>query len=297
MKDNTTNDYYCYLNYETLVEKGYLDSDQKDPKTNTEFDNDNVEIKITKVHDSNKYTYSALFYNDSTSREKEVECGDTYAGSEDMLLWYDGINNTGTGHDGSATTWVDLSGNGNDGVLNGPTWNSNYLAFDGVDDYVEIGDGLTNLYDGNNTIELLMLFNESGRDILIGNHNAANNINIEKLGSNNLRIYYNSGQVDSYSGNNFITINNKVSMSFVFNKSTHKFIMYNNNTNGTFNVDNSNFSNTAKWNSLKLGRDTRTGDTALKGNVYSVKIYNSALSDEEVAHNYAIDKQRFNIPD
>ena len=32
-----------------------------------------------------------------------------------------------------------------------------------------------------------------------------------------------------------------------------------------------------------------------KGNIYSVKVYNHALTDEEVAYNYAIDKARFNI--
>jgi hypothetical protein len=30
-----------------------------------------------------------------------------------LVLWCDGDNNTGTGHDKTATTWVDLSGNGN----------------------------------------------------------------------------------------------------------------------------------------------------------------------------------------
>lgn len=34
--------------------------------------------------------------------------------TDDMLLWCDGINNTGDGHSDSITTWVDLSGNGND---------------------------------------------------------------------------------------------------------------------------------------------------------------------------------------
>ena len=32
-----------------------------------------------------------------------------------------------------------------------------------------------------------------------------------------------------------------------------------------------------------------------KGNIYSVRIYNKALTKEEIQHNYLYDKQRFNI--
>ena len=33
----------------------------------------------------------------------------------------------------------------------------------------------------------------------------------------------------------------------------------------------------------------------LAGNIYSVRVYDRALTDEEVAHNFRIDKARFNI--
>jgi hypothetical protein len=45
---------------------------------------------------------------------------------------------------GTGTTWTDLSGNSNTGILtNGPTYNSGnggYILFDGVNDYVDIAD-------------------------------------------------------------------------------------------------------------------------------------------------------------
>ena len=40
---------------------------------------------------------------------------------------------------------------------------------------------------------------------------------------------------------------------------------------------------------------TELGDTALKGILYSVRIYNRALTDEEIEHNYQLDRQRFGI--
>jgi len=53
---------------------------------------------------------------------------------------------------GSGTTWTDLSGNGNSGTLtNGPTFNASnngYLSFDGINDYIDVGNG-SNLSFGN----------------------------------------------------------------------------------------------------------------------------------------------------
>ncbi len=43
-------------------------------------------------------------------------------------------------HEGAGTTVRDLSGNGNDGTLTGPSWELNRLSFDGTDDYVDIPD-------------------------------------------------------------------------------------------------------------------------------------------------------------
>lgn len=51
---------------------------------------------------------------------------------------YDATNNTGSGHSNSTTTWKDLKGNHN-GTINGAIWGSNYLKFDGVDDWVNLG--------------------------------------------------------------------------------------------------------------------------------------------------------------
>jgi len=39
------------------------------------------------------------------------------------------------------TTWFDITDNGNDGTLNGATWNSDcYFDFDGSNDFIDFGD-------------------------------------------------------------------------------------------------------------------------------------------------------------
>ena len=62
----------------------------------------------------------------------------------------------------TGSTWYDLSGNGNDGTLtNGPTWDSNgWFQFDGVDDFVNCGNGSSlNIL---RTVTMELWFNVSG---------------------------------------------------------------------------------------------------------------------------------------
>lgn len=57
--------------------------------------------------------------------------------ADGLVLHYDAINNTGDGHSSTATTWKDLSGNGNDGTLSASPsntvfyWEDNNLTISG----------------------------------------------------------------------------------------------------------------------------------------------------------------------
>ena len=63
-----------------------------------------------------------------------------------LVAQYDGINNVGHGlaHSNSATTWVDLTGNGNDGTVNAAvTWSDNgWVNSTGNIQPVTVGTGL-----------------------------------------------------------------------------------------------------------------------------------------------------------
>ena len=64
--------------------------------------------------------------------------------SRGLEIYYDGIDNTGSGHSTTTTTWKDLSGNNRNGTLKNMTasnaWGSEGLKFDGIDDYVLIAE-------------------------------------------------------------------------------------------------------------------------------------------------------------
>lgn len=52
---------------------------------------------------------------------------------------------------------------------------------------------------------------------------------------------------------------------------------------------------TSAWRYIKiLGRGEYDGANYKSG--YCFRVYNRTLTDEEIAHNYAVDKERFNLP-
>ena len=56
--------------------------------------------------------------------------------------------------------------------------------------------------------------------------------------------------------------------------------------------------NTASSTVMAIGTNPKGSASVksfLKGNIYSVRIYNKALTQEEVEHNYQYDKQKFNL--
>ena len=230
-----------------------------------------------------------------------------------LVLWYDGINNTGNGHSSSTTTWKDLSGNGNHGTINGisttPTatsgWGENYLAFDGTNDWVSIGE--MNL--DNFTLEVVVLNPEiitTGEQMYICNFETGgyglcynkgtqypNTLQVRISASANTSSYI---KVTSSDTQGPLT-NVKYSLSGSFNGS--QMVLFENGNKNVVNV--SGVIKPPSGNTvLAVGVNpyaNRRQQGELKGYIYSVRVYNRALTDEEVAHNYAIDKARFGIED
>lgn len=70
--------------------------------------------------------------------------------NDGLVLYFDAIDNAVNGvHDGSTTVWVDLSGNGNNGILNGGTWGENFLHFDGRSWVTSYSKGYDDYYRKN----------------------------------------------------------------------------------------------------------------------------------------------------
>lgn len=210
---------------------------------------------------------------------------------EGLILHYDGINNTGEGddkHSNTATTWKDLSENGNNGILtnfNGNDesgWQNKCLKFDGVDDvaYREM-----NIDTNNCTIEVTATY-YSGAYIFRSNagiRTYMKDVNVVKGLPDATSIDFQNYKNERKATRVLMYYKEKdqkyLNAYYNANKSEEK-TFEDNEQNGTY---------------ISIASFRTVPDQLSKIDVYSVRIYNRALTDQEIANNYQVDKARFNI--
>ena len=117
----------------------YLDISNVDQYVAINFKTRDV-VSVEGFEYQDEMYYRLYDYSDNTYENEERPRITNQYVTSGLILHYDGINNTGNGHSRTTNTWKDLSQKNNNGTLMGfdagATWGSNYLQFDGVDDYV-----------------------------------------------------------------------------------------------------------------------------------------------------------------
>ena len=203
---------------------------------------------------------------------------------------------------GSGTSWLDLSGQGNNGTLtNGPIFSSSNggsIVFDGVDDRARLSS-LTLPSTGVFTVSMIFaLTGNSGRGGFFERKvlSPYNGFSLGQGGSNNWSA--------TLSGtSNFA---NYVSVSFTYptlNVIYHDAAVYNGSTtltayrNGeyvssTTGIDQGNL-DTQGTRENNIGARSSTEELPCK--IYLIKVYNRALTADEVRRNYLATKSRFNL--
>ena len=203
----------------------------------------------------------------------------------------------------TATTWYDLSGNGNNGTLvNGPTFNSaneGSIVFDGTNDYVSIPD-VTNVTDFSNTQNYSVQFwfyatSNPTEDPIVEKWNGVGGYPYVFRYSNNGTIYIAlwNGTTSNYSGVISITLNSFHNICGVFSWSTNLLLFY---INGVLQSSTAlNLTGTIT-NSSPLYLFHRGGSSLYtSGRISMLNIYNRALSATEVLQNYNATKSRFGL--
>ncbi len=219
--------------------------------------------------------------------------GKTYTHSyvqDGLVLWLDGINNTRDGHDENTTIWEDLSGNNNDATLmnyDDPTWNENSLIFDGINQYAQILNQ-TNIPEGESpyTIEVVFEANvlNDGGLLSLGVEREVGHANGFRLFRNvGFKHFYWSFDLDYRVQLNINAIYTAVALNYGSERRIY--------LNSEFGVKGFAVPN-VKLGSIVLGRSI---EGFLNGNIYSVRVYNRGLSEEEIKQNYEVDKKRFGI--
>ena len=236
---------------------------------------------------------------------------------EGLVLHLDGINNKGTGDqdritsttEQNGTTWKNLVGETLNGTLKNFSnttssgWGEDYLKFDGTNDWVSIGqinypqitiEAVVENSRTNNLLEATYVGNwQSGGYGLVYN-------------SSSTPLRNNRNQFCTYTINNDrqivdigreIESNKKYILTGSYDGNIIKFWENGQKTetqgNGVIKEPRNN-------TVIALGTDalgSTSGLTFLNGKIYSVRIYNRALTEEEVQQNYQIDKMRFNVTD
>jgi len=248
------------------------------------------------VYDETKrQTTSGTVLYKSAIENEASELGDDII-TDGLLVYYDAINNTGTGHSNTTTVWKDLSGNGRDGKMTDVTMGNNYAQFNGTSSWVNMGE----INSDYQTVELTFSTNKEGyQQSVFGNwQTGGGGISIVNGGYIYGTFYIrNKGAKeitsDIYAANNkiynvILTFNGEKDVLYVngIEKGT-------NDTNATGVIkkpDNDTI--------FAIGGNPQglvIGGNKLRGKVYDAKIYNRALSASEVKQNYIIEKNRYGI--
>lgn len=217
-----------------------------------------------------------------------------------LVLWYDfkGIKN----NDVNKSVAEDLSGNNNSGTLQNFAYTSNSgynngLTLDGVDDTVSIGakPSVINL-NAEVTVEMSLIFKETP-DFwrwLIGNVSDA-------AGSTGYALAYSPQYNESLTfmaGGTVIDIeyqpkeNEKMHIVGKIDKNKN-ISLFLNGVNVKTVLAIKNMSNSTL--PVNIGKASYYPSPFLKSNILSTKIYNRALTDQEIQHNYKIEKDRWGL--
>ena len=214
-------------------------------------------------------------------------------------MW-DGIWNAGWGvHDPNVTTWKDLAGSAEAELVSGqPTWENTSYAFGGstyfrIDSTVPAEAVLEMPY----TVEVVFrgTGNSNGNGGIIGFGGATDTGNPRTfwIWERSSSYQYLIDSIQTAQGNWGVSQTWDKSSAYVF-----QFVVTANEAsffvNGSVYQTRFPSETTQTPTSSYLGKIGNYG--ICQSSLHSVRIYSRALTVEEIAHNYAVDKQRFNLP-
>jgi hypothetical protein len=213
-----------------------------------------------------------------------------------LVLYLDAANERS--YPGSGTTWSDLVGSNNATLTNGPTYNSGNsgsFVFDGVNDYADMSSYNLGLNVNNFSAEFAFQYSS------IGNKNTLISINyaypssgyLIRQDSNNKIIVF-----SDHGSETFIVSNTTISASQIY----YATICQSNNTCSIYLNGVLDRTATLLNPILDVSKEVYLGRRGLPaigayldGNMYNIKIYNRALTAEEIAQNFNATRSRYGI--
>ena len=247
------------------------------------FKNNGIEVKDNIVNIDNSLAGNITVYIEDKSGNYHTEYIINNNTTMDyvnngMILLLDGIKNTRNGHSTSTNVWEDLSGNNYDVTMENITINDNNMYFSG---------DTSIMYSSNNidavSVEMVLELEES----------PSGSQYIASFGSL-YKILAWSPDVKGFSlghvKKRYLVENlyKKNSISVQYNPD----VMYLNSKKLELNVEDTTWMHEPKYPFMISGYSS---GFRLKGKIYSIRLYNRALTQDEINHNYMVDKVRFGI--
>lgn len=275
--------------------------------------------------------YREKIFEDENAIIEEESNGDTESLinsyiTQGLVLLLNGEYNNGTAHSNSANIWKDLSGLGNNAILNGFDFNDEsgwiynglhftgkeYVAlkdFDTSDMTIEVVAKFDNISDIDTPEQsVLSCINNGGAGLVF---NQLNTTDILKRGKFSFDVLTSNvdNPVSSVISKDIVQANKIYSISGSVGKMDLKYdgdmfvsetvaqlLSVNGKVEGI--PFNDQYLKPATGSTFIIGGNPFAGagaDTQFKGTIYCIRIYNRALTEEEIQENYKIDKQRYGI--
>ena len=261
---------------------------------------------ITYPFNANKLLFDDLATQVS-NKKRQMDSADSfeYSGSPAIRPTdFQELNLLGDVYSGSGN-WLDQSGKGNDGVVNGPIHiSSGYWVFDGVDDYIDIPltdpstANLVKWHDNDYSLEIW--FNGDAFNVgtnintsLIGNSHIESNAEWWSFGpedSNKLEFYYFNGSQVRLTAATTLSTGTWYHAVFTHSSGTIKIYL-----NGSEDASGTVIGTpgSSRLTPFQLTIGANTGGGRWDGKVGEARIYPRALTPAQVFQNYNATKSKY----
>ena len=226
--------------------------------------------------------------------------------TDGLVHRWDGIDNTGSGHDSSVTTWSDLVGNITLTKVAGGSWVDNGLHFEptvGTNEYYWKDLTETSVYTQNMTVEICITPTASPTVADWADNKSAVIVNVASAGSSQLRrMMLSKGDIsvggytngsNQFATTGFATLLSIRHIACTYTAAAGTNTIFVNGVQKTMNANHTFGENTKDF--VFAGCSTGNLKYPYLGHIHSIRVYNRVLTAEEVAQNYAVDVARFGL--
>lgn len=214
-----------------------------------------------------------------------------------LVAWFDAENNTGTGHASSISVWKNLANNGYDAQTTSYTdmvFNDNYIQFSSYSTYAP--EFRFQVPTSGLTFEVVCVATSpiaSSQAPLLSNFSGVGYGLQNATFTDGVGMTINNG---SWHDMNIVPSSQWNTSKIYTITGTYDGTAMKGYADGVLtNTENTSGTARSDYSTLRIFGANTSNTTLLTGKVYCVRCYNRALTAEEVAHNRAIDFERFGV--